>query len=193
MSQRGNAPASAGAFGPSALVTPANAVTMGRFALTPVFIAIVVDGGASWAAFVLGFLLAATDGVDGYIARRQGATSSGAFLDPLADKFLVLGALAALVAEDVFWWLPVALIAARELTMSLYRSVVGRSGVSVPARFSAKVKTVCQEMAVGLALLPPVADRWPEVADVVLWIAVALTVATGVQYLVDARRPPLAV
>lgn len=183
---------SAGAFGPSALVTPANAVTVGRFALTPVFIAIVVSGGASWTAFVLGFLLAATDGVDGYIARRQGTTSSGAFLDPLADKFLVLGALAALVAEGVFWAVPVIVIATRELAMSLYRSVVGRTGVSVPARFSAKVKTVCQEVAVGLALLPPVASRWPGVAEVVLWIAVVLTVATGAQYLVDARRPPLA-
>ena len=66
-------------------------------------------------ALVLWIALCVTDGIDGYFARRQGATRSGAFLDPLADKVLVLGAMAALVANDTFWWVPVAIIAVREI------------------------------------------------------------------------------
>lgn len=176
----------ANSFGPSALATPANAVTFARLLLTPVWLAVVVAQGPSWPSFGLGFVLAATDGVDGYIARRQGTTRSGAFLDPLADKFLVVGGLIALVVKAAFWWLPVAVIAARELGISLYRSWMVRRGVSVPARYWAKVKTVVQEVAIGLALLP--VDGLSVVAKAVLWAGVVLAVVTGVQYLLDGRK-----
>ena len=174
-------------FGPSALATPANAVTIGRVVATPLLLAVILGHGDSWPALALWVVLAGTDGVDGYLARRHGTTRSGAFLDPLADKFLVLGAMTALVAEHVFWWLPVALIAVREAGISLYRSWAGQRGVSIPARQWAKVKTVVQDVAVGFALLPLTSgDHW--VANVVLWAAVVLTVVTGVQYLLDGRR-----
>lgn len=174
-------------FGPSALITPANAVTLTRLVLTPVWLVVVVARGPSWPAFLLGFVLAATDGVDGYIARRQGTTRSGAFLDPLADKFLVVGGLVALVVAGAFWWLPVAVITVREVAISLYRSWMAKRGVSVPARYWAKVKTVVQEVAIGLALLPLTADV-PVVAKAVLWVGVGLAVVTAVQYLLDGRR-----
>jgi CDP-diacylglycerol--glycerol-3-phosphate 3-phosphatidyltransferase len=174
-------------FGPSALATPANAVTIGRVLLTPVLLVAIAGGGASWAALALWIALSASDGIDGYLARRHGVTRSGAFLDPLADKFLVLGAMAVLVATGTFWWLPVALIAGREIAMSLYRSVASRSGVSVPARRSAKVKTVVQELAVGLAICPAFEDH-PGIAVAVLWVATALTLVTGAQYWMEARR-----
>ena len=174
-------------FGPSALATPANAITIGRLLLTPFWLVIVIAQGSSWPAFLIGFVLAATDGVDGWIARRQGVTRSGAFLDPLADKFLVVGGLFALAVKGVFWWVPVAIIAAREVAISGYRSWVGRRGVSVPARLSAKVKTVTQEFALGFALLPLTADV-PVIARSVLWIAVALALVSGAQYFVDGRR-----
>ncbi|HEX2039553.1 MAG TPA: CDP-alcohol phosphatidyltransferase family protein [Acidimicrobiales bacterium] len=172
-------------FGPSALATPANAVTIGRLAATPVLLALVLARPQSWWTLACWIVLAGTDGVDGYLARRHGTTRSGAFLDPLADKFLVLGAMAALVVEDVFWWLPVALIAGRELLISAYRMVVGRHGVSVPARSWAKVKTVVQDVAVGFAVLP--LDVPTSVADTLLWAGVALALVTGAQYLLDAR------
>jgi CDP-diacylglycerol--glycerol-3-phosphate 3-phosphatidyltransferase len=174
-------------FGPSALVTPANAVTIGRVLLTPLLLVSVAEAGASWPALALWIALSASDGIDGYLARRHGVTRSGAFLDPLADKFLVLGAMAVLVATDVFWWLPVGLIAGREIAMSLYRSVAGRSGVSVPARRSAKLKTVIQELAVGLAICPALEDH-PGAARATLWLATGLTLLTGAQYWTDARR-----
>jgi CDP-diacylglycerol--glycerol-3-phosphate 3-phosphatidyltransferase len=177
---------SPGRFGPSALLTPANIVTIARLLLVPVLVAVVIAHPVSWTTFTLAFLLACTDGIDGYIARRQGSTRSGAFLDPLADKVLVLGALYALVAAHVFPWLPVALITAREVAISAYRSYWGRRGLAVPARYWAKVKTVVQELAIGLAVAPPLAGH-PAVPLSVLWLAVGLTLVTGAQYLVDGR------
>src|SRR5262245_16831755 len=134
------------------------------------------------------FLLASTYGRDGWLARRMGTTRSGAFLDPLADKALVLGAMWAIVAIGGFWWLPVALITGRELAISGFRSYWGRRGLAVPATFWAKVKTVVQSVAVGLALLPLVADRGPWVAATALWLAVGLTLVTGAQYLAEGSR-----
>jgi CDP-diacylglycerol--glycerol-3-phosphate 3-phosphatidyltransferase len=176
------------AFGPSALATPANAITIGRLLLSPALWALIIASGPSYLALGLWILLAATDGLDGWVARRMGTTRSGAFLDPLADKALVLGAMWAIVAADGFWWFPVLLITARELAISGFRSYWGRRGLAVPASFWAKVKTVVQEVAVGWALLPPVAENAGWIVSTTLWLAVALTLATGAQYLVDGSR-----
>jgi CDP-diacylglycerol--glycerol-3-phosphate 3-phosphatidyltransferase len=174
-------------FGPSALLTPANGITVLRLLATPVVITLIMLWGASWFTFVFGGLLALSDGIDGWLARKQGTTRSGAFLDPLADKVVVLGALVALVAKGIVWWLPVAIIAVREVAMSIYRSVVGRHGVSIPARNSAKIKTLLQDLAIGMCLAPPLADRTGVLAAAI-WVATAMTVFTGAQYFVDGRR-----
>ena len=179
-------------FGPSAMLTPANAITVLRLLATPVVIALIVLWGASWTTFVLGGLLAASDGIDGWLARKQGTTRSGAFLDPLADKVVVLGALFALVAKGIGWWLPVVIIAVREVAMSVYRAVVGRRGVSVPARTTAKVKTLLQDVAIGMCLAPPLATHQTVLATAI-WVATAMTVFTGGQYYLDGRRVARAV
>jgi len=88
----------------------------------------------------------------------------------------------------VFWWLPVAVIAAREIVISLYRSLLARQGVSAPARPLAKLKTWTQDLAVGAALLPLTENHHPRIAIAVLWLAVVLTVLSGAQYLTDRRR-----
>ncbi len=174
-------------FGPSALLTPANAITVIRLLATPVLIVLIMLWGASWFTFVFGGILAFSDGIDGWVARKQGTTRSGAFLDPLADKVAVLGALVALVAKGIIWWLPVAIIAVREIAMSVYRSVVGRHGVSIPARNSAKFKTLLQDLAIGMCLAPPLAGH-TSILDAGIWVAAALTVVTGIQYYVDGRQ-----
>lgn len=175
-------------FGPSALATPANALTLARVIATPVVLGVVLAGGPAWAALALWVAVAATDIADGALARRQGATRSGAFLDPLADKVLVLGAMAALVVQRRLWWLPVALVGLREVAVSGYRSWVGRRGASVPARPWAKVKTVVQDLAVGMALAPIDRMGYRNAVATVLWVAVVLTVVTGAQYLLDGRQ-----
>jgi CDP-diacylglycerol--glycerol-3-phosphate 3-phosphatidyltransferase len=166
-------------FGPSALVTPANGITVARLLATPVVVAMV--------AMPVAFTIGATDGVDGWLARRQGTTRSGAFLDPLADKAVVLSLLFVLAAKGEFSWLPVSLIALREVGMSVYRVVAGRRGISIPARTSAKWKTLVQGIAILLALTPSLVSHRP-VLTTAVWVAVALTLVTGVQYLLDGRR-----
>jgi CDP-diacylglycerol--glycerol-3-phosphate 3-phosphatidyltransferase len=175
-------------FGPGALATPANLLTVGRLVLTLPLLGMIVDSGASWSAVSLWVALCITDGIDGHIARRHGTTRSGAFLDPLADKVLVLGAMVALVANDTFWWLPIAVIAGRELAIQGFRSYWGKKGLAVPASGLAKVKTVVQEVAVGFGLLPLTATDHRWVANGVLSAAVLLTVVTGVQYVVAGSR-----
>ncbi len=179
--------AAAAGFGPEALLTPANLLTLGRIAATPLFLWQLTRQPVGWATWVVWLGLCATDLVDGRLARLHGATRSGAFLDPLADKVLVLGAFAALVAIDRVWWLPAILIAAREVGMSWYRSWIGRRGVSVPANRTAKVKTWVQCIAVGLVLLPGTAGH-PLAYGSVVWLAVVLTLVTGAQYAVEGRR-----
>ena len=174
-------------FGPSALLTPANAITVIRLLATPILIVLILRWGANWFTFVFGGILAFSDGIDGWVARRQGSTRSGAFLDPLADKVAVLGALFALVAKGIVWWLPVAIIAVREISMSVYRSVVGRQGISIPASKTAKIKTLVQDLAIGACLAPPLEGHWT-VLNTCMWVATALTVWTGVEYWIDGRR-----
>ncbi len=174
-------------FGPSALLTPANAITVIRLLATPILIVLILRWGANWFTFVFGGILAFSDGIDGWVARRQGSTRSGAFLDPLADKVAVLGALFALVAKGIVWWLPVAIIAIREISMSVYRSVVGRQGISIPASKTAKIKTLVQDLAIGACLAPPLQGHWT-VLNTCMWVATALTVWTGVEYWIDGRR-----
>jgi CDP-diacylglycerol--glycerol-3-phosphate 3-phosphatidyltransferase len=174
-------------FGPSALATPANAVTFARFLATPVLIGLVAVRGPGWPQVVLGAAIGFSDLLDGWIARRQGTTSSGAFLDPLVDKVVVVGVFAALAARGEIAWLPVALIAARELSMSVYRAVMARRGVSIPARRSAKIKTLVQGLALSLCLMPPTSSHH-DLVTVGVWVAVAFTVVTGVQYVMDGRQ-----
>lgn len=178
-----------GKFEASALATPANAITLVRILATPLMLLLIVDLRVSWVAAVVWLVVASTDFVDGWLARRHGATASGAFLDPLADKILVIGALVALAGIGLTSWLPVVLIAGRELVISVYRSTVAKRGVSVPARPLAKMKTAFQDGAVGFILMPATGrhDLW--IGHTILWVSVGLALVSGAQYLLDSRRP----
>ena len=173
---------------PSAIATWANAVTVARVMISPVLFALITGSEGSWVALALWIVLCASDGIDGFLARRYGTTRSGAFLDPLADKVLVLGAMFTLVGRGVFPVLPVAIIAIREVSISLYRTFAGARGVSVPATPVAKLKTLFQQLAVGFALFPPTAVDGRNLWLTLLWISVVLTVVSGAHYLLRARR-----
>ncbi|HJR24048.1 MAG TPA: CDP-diacylglycerol--glycerol-3-phosphate 3-phosphatidyltransferase [Acidimicrobiales bacterium] len=175
-------------FGPSALATPANALTVIRLLLTIPLLSMVAGDGASWVALELWIVLCLTDWIDGIVARRHGTTRSGAFLDPLADKVLVLGVAFVLVAEGAVWWLPVTVIAVRELGIQAFRSYWARRGLAVPATSLAKAKTVVQQVALGLFLMPPSAEDATWLGNGLLWVAVVLTVVTGVQYVGAGSR-----
>ncbi len=175
-------------FGPSALATPANLLTVARLVLTVPLLAMIVDTGATWPAVAMWAALCITDGLDGRLARRHGTPPSGAVRDPHPDKVRVRGGVRALVANETFWWLPVAVIAARELGIQAFRSYWGKKGLAVPATTLAKAKTVTQELAVGFGLLPLTATDATWVAGALLWVAVGLTVVTGAQYVAAGSR-----
>ncbi len=137
------------------------------------------------AVFVFGAL---TDGLDGYLARRySGATAVGQWLDPLADKILVTAPVVAMTATGRFPAWATAVIVVREFAVSVLRAWLGTRGVSMPASPWGKVKTAVQMVLVPLYLLPlgPGADRW---RLPVLWIAVVLTVWSGLDYFWKAAR-----
>jgi CDP-diacylglycerol--glycerol-3-phosphate 3-phosphatidyltransferase len=179
-------------FGPDAIRTPANVVTIVRLLFTIPVLMMILDGepgSESWTTFTGWFVLWITDWLDGWLARRDGTTRSGAFLDPLADKVLVMGGLVTLAVRGDFAWLPVAIIGGRELGISVYRSMAGRRGISVPARMLGKWKANVQFLAVAVALFPPTAGTaW--IADAALWAAVAMTVISGVDLVANAGRTP---
>ncbi len=175
-------PASASAktkrFGQTALATPANAITLARIVVTLPTLVLMRDRGSSWLTVGLWFAVTASDSLDGWIARRDGATRSGAFLDPVADKLIVLGGLGMLADRGAIWWWPVIAIAAREFGISAYRSVAGRRGIVIPAVLLGKYKAFAQYSAVGFVLLPWTADEIGLQQGALLF-AVSLTVVSG--------------
>lgn len=176
-------------FGPSAILTPANAVTMARLALAPVAFWMMSQDAdqSSWAICGVWFVLSASDFLDGTLARRYGTTRSGAFLDPLADKVLVLGGVAVMCAEGRFPWIAFVLIGARELVISVFRSGYAKRGLAVPATKLAKWKTFIQLAAVGWVTLPPTASLgWLYLGT--LWVGVAAGLISGGQYLLAGSR-----
>ena len=162
-----------------------NTLTWTRIAAIPLII-LLFYMPYPWADPAAGLLFAAagvTDSLDGYFARRFGQSSRlGAFLDPVADKLIVIGGLAVLADRGVFSWWPVLLIALRELGISLYRSVAGRRGIVLPAQRLGKYKAFTQYCSVGFVLLPITADA-VGFQNFVLGVAVTLTVVSGIQIL----------
>jgi len=179
-------------FGDTAIRTPANAVTFSRLVFAiPVLIWILDQhhhGHTNWGTFTGWMLLWVTDLLDGWLARREGATRSGAFLDPLADKLLVCGALLALAARGDLAWLPVLIIVGREATMTAWRWLVSRQGISVPARRLGKWKATVEFALIALVLFPP-ARHLQNLWHAGLWLAVVLSFVSAVDLVVATRHP----
>ena len=171
------------------VVSPANLVSLSLLLLSPLLFWTVLEAdgnsGTSWLAVFLGFVLAVSDILDGHLARIRGTVSKwGAFIDPLADKVVVIGTALCLVEVESFHLLPVVLLTLREIFITLYRLLVARKGLSIPARKSAKWKTTIQGIALMIAVMPWLENsQW--FVDFGLWVAVAFTVVTGIQYLMD--------
>jgi CDP-diacylglycerol--glycerol-3-phosphate 3-phosphatidyltransferase len=160
--------------------------------LVPVFVFTLFSRGGSdpaWrvtAAVVFG-VASLTDRLDGDLARRRGLiTKFGTIADPIADKALVGAALVGLSTLDELAWWVTLLIAGRELSVTALRFWVLRYGV-IPASRGGKVKAFAQVVAIELYLLPLLLAAHP-VRWVAMGVAVALTVITGIDYVVRALR-----
>lgn len=183
---------------PVAAITPpgvlnlANAVTMTRLALVPVFAAaLLAHGGASngWrvVAGMLFIVASLTDRVDGEIARRRNlVTDFGKIADPIADKALTGTALVLLSSLGELLWAITIVVIVREVGVTLLRFWVIRYGV-IPASRGGKLKTLLQIVAIVLYVLP-LAGGWGSVRAVVMAAAVVVTLITGLDYLVHAVR-----
>lgn len=170
----------------------ANALTGLRLLLVPVlWLMLMHEGGESsqWriAAFAVFALASITDRVDGEVARRWGqVTDLGKIADPIADKALIGAALIGLsVLGEVSWWVTIVVLA-REAAVTVLRFVVIRHGVMAASR-GGKAKTFVQAVAIGLYILP-LGSPFDLVAAAVMALAVVITVATGVDYVVRAVR-----
>lgn len=171
----------------TALATWANALTLLRVALVPLIVLLLLRDGstARWWAFAVFVFAAATDSIDGWVARRLGVSRWGQLADPAADKALIVTALAALaVLGELPWW-AVAVIVARELAVTVQRWRLSRRGRVLPASLAGKAKTVSQVVAVTLFLVP---DMTQPVRSAGLWLAIALTLYSGADYALRGRR-----
>lgn len=171
--------------------SPANLVTIARILASPYLFWLIVSrddvGGTSWQLFVLAIIFGSSDYLDGWLARKTNSTGRlGAFLDPFADKVVVIGSLVSFWSIDRFHWLPVVLIAAREAVIMLVRVRFAAEGLAMPARQLAKWKATIQGLALLLAAAPALVD-YDWVVQVMLWASVALTLWTGAQYILDGR------
>ena len=174
----------------------ANLITLSRIALIPFVLWVLFaepDRGSAWRwlAVLLFVLSAATDGVDGAVARRRGeVTNLGKILDPIADKLLIGGALVSLsILGEVSWWIT-GVILVRELGITAYRFAVIRNRV-IAASGGGKLKAVMQSIMIGFLLSPSNWMPWgvqPWVEGALIAVAVVLTVWTGIAYLVAGAK-----
>lgn len=164
-----------------------NWITIIRVLMTPVFLAVLLSGASPYWAMGLFLLAAATDGLDGYIARKYNLiTNFGKFADPLADKLLVGAALIGLCALGQLnpWY--AFIIIAREFIITGLRLVAAAEGTVLAAGASGKVKTVLQIVAIAWRILDQVvcvSVGGIAVSEVLLVLAVILTVYSGAEYL----------
>ncbi len=173
-----------------------NAITIVRILCAPVFLWMLLadagqDGALRWWAAALFIVAIATDGIDGAIARRNDiVTDLGKLLDPIADKALTGCAFVGLsILGELPWWITI-IVLVRELGITVYRFIVVGDHV-LAAAWMGKLKTVAQAVALALALLP----LWTVFGEWIWWvngvtmaIAVILTVASGIDYVVSEVR-----
>lgn len=174
----------------------ANLITVARILMAPVFVALLlIDGGGDgvlrYVAGGLFILASATDGVDGFLARRRNlVTDAGKLLDPIADKVLTGGALVALsILAELPWWVTIVILV-REVGITVLRFVALRDHV-IPASILGKIKTWVQIIAISFAIVPlwTFLGSWVHVLNAVLMtLAVIITLVSGAEYLWQAWR-----
>jgi cardiolipin synthase len=174
-----------------------NLLTLSRIVVIPLVVAaFYVEGPwARWVACALFVAAAITDWFDGWLARQWNQVSAfGRFLDPIADKLLVAAVLFMLVAFDrvsTVSLLPALVILLREILVSGLREFLAEVRVGIPVTRLAKWKTAFQMIALPLLLVGdagPAALPIQEIGEVALWIAAALTLITGWDYLQSGLR-----
>ena len=194
------------------LWTPANIVTVVRICGVPLFIVAMLSPWPEWLSFwpdawlwkpwlatLVFIVLAATDSLDGYLARsRHEVTNFGKFVDPLADKILTTAALLVLIELGVLPSWPVFIILCREFIVSGIRMLAAAEGRVIAASWYGKAKTVTQIIAIVLFLVkdsPVTLQFFGEAYSALYWFAwavmaaaVVLTIVSMLDYFAKARE-----
>jgi CDP-diacylglycerol--glycerol-3-phosphate 3-phosphatidyltransferase len=165
-----------------------NALTMLRILAVPVVVVALLGetpNGDVIAAIVFAGA-ALTDGLDGYFARSRGSiTTFGKLMDPLADKLLIIGALVSLVSLGrLAAWVAMVIIV-REVAVTILRTIAAERGLVIAASWLGKAKT-CFQIAAVIALIA--ADPAPVWVDVLVYVALFVTVVSGADYFFGLRR-----
>ena len=165
-------------------MTTANKITIVRMALIPVYLVLMYLKLTPWALGV--FIVAClTDSLDGFVARRfDQVTVFGTFMDPLADKMLVIAAMCVFVQRDQMPGWALAVIVFREMAVSGMRMIASEQGKVIAAAVSGKIKTAVTMLALCVMTVFP--DNAP--VNIVCWaLMVALTLISGAEYLIRNR------
>lgn len=167
-------------------MTTANKITLVRMCLIPVFMVLLLTNipYGEYFAVVVFALAAITDGIDGYVARKYSQiTTMGKFLDPLADKLLVIAALCVFIEMGLVASWVAMIIITRELVVTSFRIVSINKGVVIAADRSGKMKTLFQILAVLAILLEHIFCEQIFIGNILMGITVVLTVYSGYSYI----------
>lgn len=172
-----------------------NKITMVRIFLIPIFVALfyLLPQESLWPV-ILFIVASMTDFVDGHLARSKGlVTTFGKFVDPLADKLLTQAAFILLVErQEIAAWIALVILA-RELMITAFRTLAASSGVTIAASMWGKYKTVFQMLTIIAFLSKPFCiDKlgmtfMGSLSDILLYIALALTIISGLDYLIKNK------
>ena len=167
-----------------------NLLSIFRILLVPPLVVVLLTkfDGKEWWGLGLFLLAAVMDFFDGYLARRRHqVTRLGMLLDPAADKILISAAFISLVELDpriVPAWMVVVIIA-REFAVTSLRGFAAAENLVIPAGMSGKIKTIVQIVSISLLIIHSQISRlFPHLAPISLWVTVAITVYSGVEYFI---------
>ncbi len=175
-------------------MTIANAITVGRIILVPIFLVILLTEfeNKEIVAFCVFFVASLTDAVDGYFARKYNqVTNLGKFLDPLADKLLVAAALLALVYLGYVATWVAAVIILREIFITAFRFYFLVKDSSFSASWLAKKKTLIQVIGICVLIIHskvPYSDFFLELGTYILYVGAILAIYSGIEYVVTYSK-----
>lgn len=168
----------------------ANKITLARVFMIPIFVVVLISGLVAspvnrYIALIIFIIASLTDTLDGYIARsRNMVTNLGKFMDPLADKMLVISAMIALVQlGDLKAWI-VIIIVAREFIVTGFRLIAASENIVIAASWWGKLKTISQMLMVIFLLANFKGAMFIAINNFLVVLAVVFTVISGVDYIV---------